>query len=163
MFLRAVTVVVAVAGLAAAQGAAQSRPDVNQESPYAGGALEGSVFVCSGDAQAAEGFRTDPKTGKVVQSSEVTRPKRGPVWQVRLAAARADVVPIAGSGAGMEAAGDFSVSRGESALLLSLREGTGSAAITIDLRNSSFVYSIHKVTATANRVEVFSGSCRPYV
>jgi len=149
-----------VAGLAAGQQA----QNVTREAPYTGQALEGSVFICSSDAVVAGGFRSDGTTGKVMQIAEVTREKRPSVWQIRLSDGAADVVSIAGAKEERDTPGGrFKVQRLEGAILLSMMEGVNVLTITISLRDSSFVYSRHSLTALMNRVNVFSGSCRPYV
>jgi hypothetical protein len=138
--------------------------NVTRESPYSGQALEGSVFICSSDAVVAGRFRSDATTGKVVQVAEVTREKRPSAWQIRLSDAAADVVSISGArGERDTLGGRFKLQRSEGAILLSMMEGVNVLTITINLRDSSFVYSGHSLTALMNRVNVFSGSCRPYV
>lgn len=53
--------------------------------------------------------------------------------------------------------------RSKDAVALFRQDGLNAQTITIDLTNSSFVYSGHSIDPLMNKVNVFSGNCQPYL
>ena len=138
-----------------------SSPQVARESP--GRPLEGSAFICSGEAVAAGGFQLDQATRKTAPMTVAPPEKRAVASIIRVVGNQADLFPVTGAGHAQGPVGRFSLHRTDSAMALWQRDGLESRTVTIDLRNSTFVYSSHGVNDLANKVDVFSGSCRPYV
>lgn len=142
---------------------AQSPVDVARSTPYSGRPLDGSIFLCSSDSVAAGGFRKEVETGRVLQIAELSREKNSTTWRITLRRDQAEVAAFTGATQTLDAPEVFGVSRTADALSMFRREGLNSQTITIDLGNSSFVYSGHSVNALMNKTNVFVGACRPYV
>lgn len=145
--------------LAAEVGSAQ---DITRATPYSGRRLEGAVFLCRSDNVTAGGFRKELDSGKVVQIAELARQQSVTTWRITIRRDDATVVAFTGATQTLEPTEAFSLQRTDSAIALFRQEGLNSQAITIDLGNSSFVYSGQSVNPLMNKVNVFAGSCQPY-
>jgi hypothetical protein len=91
------------------------------------------------------------------------RQKNVTTWRVSLRRSDAEVVAFSGATQTLEAPELFAVQQTTAGVALFRQDGLNSQTITIDLANSSFVYSGHSVNPLMNRVNVFSGSCQPYL
>lgn len=142
---------------------AQSSQDVTRATPYSGRPLSGAVFLCkSGDATTG-GFRTAPDGERVLQIAEITRQPNVTTWRVTIRRDDAEVIAFGGATQTLDAPEVFSLRRSPDAIALFRQEGLNSQTMTIDLANSSFVYSGHSINILMNRANVFAGSCQPYV
>lgn len=153
-------VVLSLTGFVPGQGG-QSSPGAAQESPAR--PLEGSAFICSGEAVAGGGFQIDKVSRKMAPLASGASEKSAVTSIIRVQGSGADLFPVAGARNAPGPVGRFEVHKTDSAVALWQRDGLASHVVTIDLRNSTFVYSSQAVSDLANKVEVFSGSCRPYV
>jgi hypothetical protein len=120
------------------------------------------VFLCRSDDVTAGGFRKELQSGKVVQITEVARQQRVTTWRISIRQDDATVTAFTGATQTLEAQESFAVRRTEKAMALFRRDGLNFQTITIDLENSSFVYSGHSVGALMNKVNIFVGRCQPY-
>lgn len=161
--MRRVVVAVVLAFMVIGIVEAQSGADVARTTPYSGASLEGDVFLCNSDNVTAGGFRKELENGRVVQIAEVTRQKNFTTWRITIRSDQAEVAAFSGATQTLEAPETFALRRTAGAIAMFRQEGVNSQTITIDLGNSSFVYSAQSVNALMNKTNVFSGSCRPYV
>lgn len=157
-------VVVSAPLLAAAQ-------DVNQRVPYSGSTLRGSkVFLCTSDENAAAGYWFDDAKNAVEKAATITRQTRATTWRITLLEDDAEVIRLSGATQTIEQPEiySFEVTRTGGLLLVwkDRPEGFSPQTITIDLLNSSFVYSTQHVDSLLlrwNRASIYYGSCKPYV
>jgi len=143
--------------------ASQAGQDFSREVVYRGTKLEGEVYLCTSDRATSSGFRRDAGSGTVTEIAEVSRQRKTTTWRVTLKGSQAEVVVFTGATQTLEAAEQFTVSRGAAGLLLTRHDGLSTQTITIDPSNSSFVYSGQDVNLLMNKTNIFVGSCRPYL
>ena len=136
--------------------------DVMRATPYSGSRLEGTAFLCTSHNVTAGGFLTDPGNGRVQQVSELTRESNVTTWRITLGSDDAVVASFSGATA-LGTPDAFRLRRTADALTLARQEGLGSQTITIDLTNSSFMYSGQSMGPFVNKLNVFAGSCLPYL
>jgi hypothetical protein len=142
--------------------AAQASQNFSREVAYSGPKLQGEVYLCKSDHVASAGFRRDPETGAMKQVAEISKQKTITTWRIMLKGNQAEVAAFTGSTQVLEAAQQFSVTRGENSVLFTYSDRRPSIqAITIDLSNSSFVYSGQDSNHFMNKTNIFVGSCRP--
>jgi hypothetical protein len=141
----------------------QTAQDFTRELTYRGTKLDGEVFQCTSDRVTSAGFRRDAVTGAVTEMADVVTQRNITTWRVMLKGNQAEVVGFTGATQTLEAVEKFSVRRGPGGVMLTKQDGLSTQTITIDLSNSSFVYSGQDVSIVMNRTNIFVGSCRPYL
>lgn len=146
---------------------AQAPPEYSREVRYEGRKLDGQVFLCRSDRAVGVGYRVDAVSGNLVEVTDVARQRNVTTWRIALRGSQADVVTFTGATQTLEAPTVFSVRRTQASMLLSrqgepaLVAGASSETITIDMANSTFVYSGQDVNLLMNKTNVFVGSCVP--
>ncbi len=162
--LRTAILTVMLFGSAFFASGAQESEDFSHEFAYRGAKLEGEVFLCTSDRVASAGFRRDAIKGVVTEVADIAKQRNTTTWRITLKGSQAEVVAFTGATQTLEVAEQFSVHRGPLGLLLTWQDRKPSSqTITIDLSNSSFVYSGQDLNIWMNKTNIFVGSCRPYM
>ena len=137
--------------------------------PYTGSKLEGNVYLCRSGRVVSAGFRRSAEDGSVNEVTDVATQQNVTTWRITVMGGRAEVVAFVGATQTLEAAEQFTVQRGASGLLLtrpdsrpSLEAGLAAQTMTIDVTNSSFVYSGQIISPFMNKTNIFVGYCSPH-
>ncbi len=128
------------------------------ETPYHGQALkmtsmESLNIVCESDLADSTGYYATPE-GTILQSIFKKQSKRA-TWIVSIRANEANVMDDQGN------LGRYVITKRDSSGLILVEAGRGVSVqvITIDPRNSSFVYTSQNVSLLWNRANTFTGRC----
>lgn len=153
-----------VLSLDTAPAAGDSTTEFEREVAYTGQPLEGTVFLCSSDHVTSAAFRRDLGTGTVTEHTYVSTERSVTTWRVAFNGNQAEVIVFQGATQTVEAPERFAVQRNQFGYFLTWQGfESGAQTISIDLSNSSFVYSSQNLHALKNGVNTFVGSCRPHV
>ena len=158
-----ILVAAAVVGAISLQAGVQ---EVDRRDPYNGSELKGEIFLCRSDQLAAGGFWREAIGSQPRQGTMSGRESTVTTWRITLNGRSADVLRYSGATQTLEAPERYTVEERGTGLILiftSRLVGDSLQTITIDRANSSFVYSTQHVNPLWNRVNVFFGTCQPYV
>lgn len=136
-------------------GASSLTPDA----PFRGQAREATSseimdMVCESTLVAGKGYHTPPLT---VLSATFAKARRHPLWIISMRGNEATVMH------GQGTVRRFLIKKRDPHLLMlvDIEKDPPVHVITIDPRNSSFVYLMRDVTPMSNQAKTFVGRCRP--
>jgi len=161
--------IVPLAFFVASFGVAEAGQNVERLVPYSGTELTGSTFLCTSDQVAAGGYWYDATRDTVEEGASIHKETTVTTWRITLTEGSAQVIRFSGASQTIENPEIFSreITPAGGLLFVSQRlSGFSPQVITIDLTNSSFVYSTQHVDPVLfryNRANVFYGTCRPYL
>jgi hypothetical protein len=132
--------------------------------PYSGTAVRSLSLVCKAENMAAGGFWRGTN-GRIEEGARFEQEPKPTFWKISLSKdGTAQVIRVNANSEEIESPKLFSVevTPGEGLLLLPADRlsGTSPETISIDLDNSSFVYSSQHVNQMWNRANIWYGSCR---
>jgi len=145
--------------------AAHAQSFVRKEA-YVGAQLKGTVLLCKSDQLASGGFWRTSAAGNVESGASIRREEKATTWRITLKRSVAEVIRFSGASQTIEEPEVYSVEPTSVGILLIYQNRASAASpqiITIDLTNSSFVYSSQHVNPLWNRANIFYGSCQPHL
>lgn len=132
---------------------------------YRGTELKSKTLICKSNRVASAGYwrNFDDKTMDV--GASISTESKTSTWRITLKEHAAEVIRHSGATQMIEQPEIYSLEPTVSGLLLVWRDralGESPQIITIDISNSSFVYSTQHVNPFSNRSNIFYGTCQPY-
>jgi hypothetical protein len=131
---------------------------------YSGSKLTTATFICKSARLAAAGFWRDWRANSIDKGVTVSTEAETTIWRITVGNDMAEVIRYTGATQEVENPKRFSAESASGGLLLIAKDRTSGESpeiITIDMSNSSFVYSSQHVNPLWNRANVFIGSCMP--
>ncbi len=146
-----------------------SASPLEKKAPYHGPSLRpAKTYLCKSD-QAVQGGFWLSEFGPDLLVEQAGRISKEPntTWRITIRGDSAEVIRFSGATQALEEPEIYTVgiTAGGGLLLVYERPARGYSPqiITIDPKNSSFVYSTHHVNPLHNRASVWYGSCIPYL
>ncbi len=122
-----------------------------------------STFQCKSKKRVGAGYWTDLFSNKTKVGASIDQEPNETTWRITLKGkGLAEVIRFSGANQSLEAPEIFNVEIESGLMLTSKNRPSGQApqTITIDVNNSSFIYTSTHVNPMYNRTNVFIGTCR---